>query len=113
MICLTRIIKRSSKKRGLPPGALVHIGEKKIEKVRISVIDYSEDKFEEKEVSNIEDCFPFKIKPTSTWINIDGLHEKAGNKRLIEYHGNSLKLRCISCSTRFNRNEFDLEALLK
>ena len=45
--------------------------------------------------------------------NVDALHEKAGNKSLIEYHGNTLKLRCISCGTRFSRDEFDLEVLLK
>ena len=72
---MARLIKKSSKSRGLAPGALVHIGEKKIDKIRISIIDYDADKFEEKEVKNVEECFPFKKKPTITWINIDGLHE--------------------------------------
>jgi NAD-dependent deacetylase len=45
--------------------------------------------------------------------NVDGLHEKAGNEGLIEYHGNSLRLRCVSCNTRFGRDQFDLEALLE
>ncbi|MFC1814920.1 NAD-dependent deacetylase [Thermodesulfobacteriota bacterium] len=45
--------------------------------------------------------------------NVDALHEKAGNKNLLEYHGNTLKLRCISCGSRFSRDEFDLEALLQ
>jgi magnesium transporter len=61
--------------KGLPPGELIHIGEKKTEKVKITVIDYSPDKFQEKEVKKAEDCFPFKRKPTVTWINIDGLHQ--------------------------------------
>lgn len=43
--------------------------------------------------------------------NVDGLHEKAGSKNLIEYHGSILKLRCISCGSRFKREEFDLEKL--
>jgi len=72
---MPRLIKRSLKKRGLPPGSLVHVGEKKTEKVRISIIDYSTGRFEEKEVRNVEECFPFKRKPTVTWINVDGLHE--------------------------------------
>jgi len=72
---MPRLIKKFSKSKGLAPGALVHIGEKKIENVRISIIDYSADTFEEKEVKTIEECFPFKKKPTTTWINIDGLHE--------------------------------------
>jgi magnesium transporter len=75
LILLPRLIKRRSKSRGLALGDLVHIGEKKIEKVRISVIDYSADKFEEKEIKNVEDCFQFKRKLSVTWINVDGLHD--------------------------------------
>ena len=44
--------------------------------------------------------------------NIDGLHDKAGNKRVLEYHGSVLKLRCPSCGTRFKRNEYDLKGLM-
>ncbi len=62
-------------KVGLPPGTLVHIGERKTEKVKITVIDYDSKNFQEKEVHKIEECFPFKDKPTVTWINIDGLQE--------------------------------------
>jgi magnesium transporter len=68
-------IKRHYKKAGLPPGTLVHIGERKLEKVRITVIDYDENSFQEKQVEKIEDCFEFKKTPTVSWINIDGLHD--------------------------------------
>ncbi len=66
---------RIQKKVGLPPGTLVHVGERKAEETRIIVIDYDQREFQEREIENIEDCFPFKDKPTVTWINIDGLHE--------------------------------------
>ncbi|MHC4721807.1 MAG: magnesium/cobalt transporter CorA [Planctomycetota bacterium] len=72
---MNRKIKEHSKKAGLPPGTLVHIGEKKIQEVRISLIDYNEQNFQERTIQNIEDCFPFKETPTVTWINIDGLHK--------------------------------------
>jgi len=64
-----------SRKAGLSPGALVHVGKKKIEKARIRIIDYDESQLQEREAKTIEECFPFKEKPTVTWINIDGLHE--------------------------------------
>jgi magnesium transporter len=63
------------KQAGLPPGTLVHIGEKKVEKVRISVIDYDEGHFQERVVDTVEECFPFRDKPTVTWINVDGVHD--------------------------------------
>jgi magnesium transporter len=72
---MLRFIKRISKKSGLPPGALVHVGEKKIEKTRIRVIDYDEDGIEERELASVDECFPYKDSPAMTWINIDGLHE--------------------------------------
>ena len=43
--------------------------------------------------------------------NVDALHAKAGTQYLFEYHGSMLKLRCISCESRFGRDEFDLEEL--
>jgi magnesium transporter len=70
-----KLIRRRSKKSGLPPGTLVYLGEKKVEQVRISYIDYDEQSYQEKQVSKIEECFPFKATPTVSWINIDGLHE--------------------------------------
>ena len=69
------VMKRAQQKVGLTPGTLVHIGEKKIEKVRIRIIDYDETQLEEKEAKTVEECFPFKDKPSITWINIDGVHD--------------------------------------
>jgi len=54
---------------------LVHIGRQRIEKTKISVIDYDETQFTEQEISTVEACFPFKDKPTVTWINIEGIHQ--------------------------------------
>lgn len=43
--------------------------------------------------------------------NIDALHEKAGSLRVLEYHGSFMKLRCVSCGSRFFREQFDIEKL--
>ncbi|MBN2061133.1 MAG: magnesium/cobalt transporter CorA [Deltaproteobacteria bacterium] len=68
-------LKKVSKKPGLPPGTLIHIGEKKADKIGIRVIDYNETAIKEIELDSIEDCFAYKEKPSVTWINIDGLHD--------------------------------------
>lgn len=47
----------------------------KNKKVKITIIDYDESSFQEKEIDKIEECFPFKDTPTKTWINIDGVHQ--------------------------------------
>jgi len=57
---MPRFIKKTSKKMGLPPGALVHIGEKRLKETRISIIDYDRAQFQEKEAEKIEEYLPFK-----------------------------------------------------
>jgi magnesium transporter len=75
MSIMVRFIKKISKKAGLPPGTLVHVGEKKTEKARIRLMDYSDEYFEERDLSTIEECFPYKDKNSVTWINVDGIHQ--------------------------------------
>ncbi len=65
----------ASRKVGLPPGTLVHVGEHKTEKVRITVIDYDGDNFQERELDTARECATYRDKPTVTWINVDGLHD--------------------------------------
>lgn len=43
--------------------------------------------------------------------NIDNLHEQAGSRKVLDYHGNISRLRCIRCATRYPVNEYDLEML--
>jgi len=66
---------RRSDKAGLSPGTLMYIGEKKAGKPRITVIDYDEGSFLEKEAASVEECFPFKDTATVTWINVDGVSD--------------------------------------
>jgi magnesium transporter len=89
---MLRLIKKSSEKVGLPPGTLVPRGEKKTEKVRITIIDYDEASFQEKQIRTIEECFPFKDKPTVTWINVDGVH----NIEIIEKIGKHFGLHPLT-----------------
>ena len=81
---MSRFIKKSVKKVGLPPGSLVYIGERDTDKVTISIFNYDKTQFQEKEATIVEECFPFKDKHNVTWIDIDGVHkpeiiEKLGN----------------------------------
>jgi magnesium transporter len=71
----SKFTQKTSQKAGMSPGTLMHIGEKKIEKARISLIHYDQERLEEKELQSIEESFPYKDAPPLSWINIDGLHE--------------------------------------
>jgi magnesium transporter len=72
---MAKLVKRISKKAGLPPGTLVHIGEDQKEKVKLRLIDYTEANFEEKELHTIFESFPYKDKESVTWLDIVGVHE--------------------------------------
>lgn len=72
---MTMTSKKRSEKAGLPPGTLIHIGAKKTEKTRISIFEYDESSFTEKQVESIKECLPLKEKPIITWINIHGIDQ--------------------------------------
>ncbi len=72
---MVNLMKNRSKKAGLPPGTLVHIGEKKTETVAITVFHYDETHCEEREVSAAEGALHIPSASTVTWINIGGLHK--------------------------------------
>lgn len=64
-----------SRKTGAPPGTLIFTGERKLEKTRITVIEYDQTSYSERDEEAISDCLPLKDKSTITWLNICGLHD--------------------------------------
>lgn len=78
---------KRAKKKGLPPGTIVHTGEEKGGKAEVTVIDYDERGLTEKVAKKAEDCFGFKGNKRTTWINIDGVHDVGIIKKLGEHFG--------------------------
>ena len=74
---MARSRSRKSAKFGMPPGSLVHVGERKTENVRISVMDYDEQRCHEAVLDNIEQTAEYRDRPSVSWINIDGIHDTA------------------------------------
>ncbi len=68
-------IHKFSHRVGAVPGTLVHIGEKRADKVRMQIIDYDEHEVRQLSPTTIQECLAFKDSKTVTWINIDGLHD--------------------------------------
>lgn len=84
---MKRLLSRSVEKAGRPPGTLIHVGERKTDRMRISVIDYDESSADEHELGDIEECFPFKDTETVTWINVDGIHDTEAIQKLGDCYG--------------------------
>lgn len=75
MAKIKRIFQERSKKAGLSPGTLVHLGERKEEKSRIEIIKYSPEKLEEKEIEIGDLTSVLPGEGEILWINVNGLHE--------------------------------------
>jgi magnesium transporter len=75
---VSRFVKKVSKKRGASPGTLVHIGERKVDRARISLIEYDRDTIAHPEIESISALPDLKAAAGKTiWLNIDGLHDVA------------------------------------
>lgn len=81
------MVKKPSQKAGLPPGTPVFVGKRKTREVKITIFDYDEKSFNFVEAKSTKECFPFKDKPTISWINVEGLHEVAIIDELCSYFG--------------------------
>lgn len=66
---------RESKEAALPPGTLVHIGKRHSEEVRVRVLRYDGDAFDERYVSDPSQCRETVGQGGVTWIDVCGLHD--------------------------------------
>ncbi|HOK00870.1 MAG TPA: NAD-dependent deacylase [Spirochaetota bacterium] len=57
-------------------------------------------------LANLEEMGLLKAVITQ---NIDNLHQEAGSKNVIEYHGNAKHLVCLTCGSQYSPLDFDLE----
>ncbi|MFC1516071.1 magnesium/cobalt transporter CorA [Thermodesulfobacteriota bacterium] len=98
---MIKFTKKISKKAGSAPGTLVHIGEKKSDRVHITVLDYVPDQLREQECETIEEAIPLKDSPTTTWLNIDGVHDMD----LIEKIGNHFNIHPLTLEDIVNTGQ--------
>ena len=45
---MAEVLKKRSEKAGMPAGSLIHIGEKKVKKIKIRLVDYNEKEYVDK-----------------------------------------------------------------
>lgn len=98
---MSLILKKRSKKAGLPPGSLVHIGEIIHPEVTISLIDYDATKAIEYKNISLEECKKALEKPPTTWLNIHGIH----NPEVLESIGRFFNLDALSLEDVMNTGQ--------
>jgi len=75
------------KKTGLPPGSLVHVGERRVDKVAIDIMNYSETDLEERTGATVEEVESFIAKQGVAWVNVSGLHDLDAIQKIGEAFG--------------------------
>jgi magnesium transporter len=104
-----KLVRKRTKRAGASPGSLQHVGERKVEQAKVTILDYDQTELQELEVSSVKNCFPFRDKPSVTWMNVDGLHQIDIFETLGEHFGiHSLVLEDIlHTSQRPKFEDFD------
>lgn len=99
----------TSVKAGLPPGSLIHVGERRTEGVSASLIRYDLDNFSEEKSLTPADVCALPAYQGVTWVNTDGLGDTEAIRQIGECFGiHSLTLEDIlNTQQRPKKEEFD------
>ena len=83
--------KRLLKTVGQPPGTLIYTGDKPSEETGITIIEYDELQHIRKDVKTVEECYPCKMTPIQSWINVCGL----SNLEIVEAIGKHFDIHSL------------------
>lgn len=98
---VTRLIKNKPKKIGLDPGSLIYVGDKEKQSITITLFDYKAEHFIEQKILSVEDLLAYKQSDTTSWINIDGVHEV----EILEKIGKHFDIHSLTLEDILNTNQ--------
>ncbi|SFL83777.1 magnesium transporter [Pelosinus propionicus DSM 13327] len=93
--------KQITKKVGLPPGTLLHIGSKRSEKVKIRKLCYSSDDWTEKEFDKVDELLESISSAEKCWIHISGVHVVS----MVEKIGAAFQIHSLVLEDIVNTNQ--------
>lgn len=71
---MPRLTKSRSRKAGLPPGSLVHIGERHGDRTRMTLLRAGPEGNEVREIATVSECPP-RAPGVVTWLNFDSMRD--------------------------------------
>jgi magnesium transporter len=94
---MRKMFKKSSKKKaGMSPGSLIHVGEQKVSRVTMSLINYDQERVEQHTCETTGDMFARLPESGISWLNITGLHDTGIIQEIGDKFGiNALNLEDI------------------
>ncbi len=88
-------------KTGAPPGTVVYYGEQQTKKVKITLIEYNETEFIEKDFYDLSECVTLINPNMVRWINVDGVHDA----ELIESIGKQFNIHPLTLEDIVNTHQ--------
>ncbi len=98
---MPKLVKKRSPKAGLPPGTPVHIGEKKDQKTRVTLLEYDDQNLVQKDLPISEEGYLFKEAPAVTWINVEGIQQV----EILQKLGSCLRLHPLVLEDILNTDQ--------
>lgn len=94
-------MKTSHNKLGAPPGTIVYHGEKRTDKVGLTLIEYNDGEFLEKKFFDLSECIDHVDPAMVKWINVDGIHDV----ELVEKIGKFFKIHPLTLEDIVNTSQ--------
>lgn len=66
---------RQASKTGAPPGTVIYHGAEQTNRVKITLIEYNETEFTERDFYDLSECLESVNDKLVKWINVDGVHQ--------------------------------------
>ncbi len=104
-----RLIRRMRYAPGTAPGVLTHVGPKKVDRVRVRLMEYDGDRLREEDVPDVAATFGARDNPPVSWVNIDGLHDTGALGQLRDHFDLHLLVMegVVSVGQRAKTEEYD------
>lgn len=88
-------------KTGAPPGTLVYFGDEQTERIRLSLIEFNETDFIEREFYDVSECLDHVNPNMVRWINVDGIHKV----EVVEAIGKRFNIHPLTLEDIVNTNQ--------
>lgn len=73
---MARFIKSKKEAIGISPDAMMFLGDKKSNSIGLRIIDFNAESINEYNLNSIDDFSNYDSPTSTTWLNIDGLHDE-------------------------------------
>jgi len=100
-VVMATSFKYASEKKGLGPGALVHVGNIHHSDTRMTLVDYSAAHYEERPLDALEDIMPYRLKDSVTWVIIEGLTDSS----IVESIGEHFNIHALVLEDILNTHQ--------